>query len=515
MENLIKLFAEESNIKKNTISIHNFADPFVKIIMKEIDSNCDIRLNNDLRDSIKKNSKKEIFSYLPKVLITESYIYKLQKELDNDDMNRYIYSIYKDGCTLKKMLEIYPFLFKFLLKRCSYISNIYIDLINKISVDYPQLIESGLIDRGEKLLSIDRESGDSHSNGQKVMELKFDKHSIFYKPKNSNLTEILFSIQKWIESKSDLKFYQYKILNKDNYAYEEKVEHNFAEDSLTLNKYYYNFGATLALIYILNGTDYHFENIIAHHEFPVMIDNETLFNPALSNYNIDIHLLSTGMLPNKKYSIDFSSLTGSLTKQKILVEQLTETKESFVLEKRDFYIKKRKNQPSKEINFTYIYKKEKKHLLLGFKKLISVFIENKEDFLNSEVLKKIKNEKIRIVVRHTMYYHELLSKLFHPYHVQTLNTARTFLRNNLTQNDHLKQLESIEESQLINGDIPIFHMKMTANYLLENNLYIVSKKTPLEAFTDKIHDLKPKDLLLSENIVLKILNSYYEEDVYG
>ncbi|HEC2242339.1 TPA: hypothetical protein R1960_002575 [Staphylococcus delphini] len=76
MENLIKLFAEEeSNIKKNTISIHNFADPFVKIIMKEIDSNCDIRLNNDLRDSIKKNSKKEIFSYLPKVLITESYIY--------------------------------------------------------------------------------------------------------------------------------------------------------------------------------------------------------------------------------------------------------------------------------------------------------------------------------------------------------------------------------------------------------------------------------------------------------
>lgn len=512
MEHILNLFMSKNNIiKKEEFNMHNFVDPFVNLIMNNIDIECNSYLNKTLRDSIKKNCKKEIFSYFPKIIITEAKIFKLENELKNDDMKLYIYNLFNDKKQILNLTKIYPFMFHFIIERCENISAIYIDLLKKIKKDYIELVQVGLIEDGEELLKIDRNLGDSHNKGQKVMELKFTNTSIFYKPKNSNLTKVLFDIQNWIKSHSSINFYQYKILNKKDYAYEEKVEHKYVKNSLELDTYYYNFGVTLGLIYLLNGTDYHFENIISHGVHPVMIDNETLFNPALEDFQSDVHFLSLGMLPNTQNNIDFSALSGSLRSEKILVEQLVEKNNTFMLEKRDFFIKRRKNYPSKEINYIYIYEKEKKHLLLGFQDLLSVFIENKESFLNSGIVEELKNERIRIVLRHTMFYNELLTKLFHPYNVKTKSTARKFLRKYLNKNQKLQKVLNCEEEHLLNGDIPIFHMKMKNNYLDENINYIVSKSNPIQAFLKKINNLDSKNLLLSKNIILNILNNYYKE----
>ncbi|HDT6947486.1 TPA: DUF4135 domain-containing protein [Staphylococcus aureus] len=512
MENIIKLFMEEkNNITMKEISMHNFVDPFVTLIVKKIEKECNLSSNSSLKESIIKNCKTEIFSYFPKILITESNIFHLENNLKTDNMNIFISNIFKKKESICKMTQIYHFMFYFIIKRCQYISHIYIDLLNKLKKDRAALIQNGLISESDELIKIDRELGDSHNKGNKVMELKFSTTNIFYKPKNSNLTKILFDIQRWVESQCSITFYRYNILNREDYSYEEKVEHKYVNSSLELDKYYYNFGVTLGLIYLLNGTDYHFENIISHGIYPVMIDNETLFNPALEGYQPDIHFLSLGMLPNSQNNIDFSALSGSLKSEKILVEQLVEKNKSFVLEKRDFFIKRRKNYPSENITYSYIYMQEKKHILLGFKDLLSVFIKNKQDFLNTDIIQKLKGEKIRIVLRHTMFYNELLTKLFHPYNIQTKETAQKFLRKYLQKNSKLQTIWECEEEHLLNGDIPIFHMDMEKNHLEEEKNYIVSDSTPIDAFINKINNIDAKKMLLSKNVVLNILNSNYKE----
>ena len=47
-----------------------------------------------------------------------------------------------------------------------------------------------------------------------------------------------------------------------------------------MRRFYHRQGALLALLYVLDGTDMHYENLIAVGEQPVLVDVETLFHPS-------------------------------------------------------------------------------------------------------------------------------------------------------------------------------------------------------------------------------------------
>ena len=65
------------------------------------------------------------------------------------------------------------------------------------------------------------------------------------------------------------------------YGWLRFVEHTPCADLTEVDRFYRRQGVLLALLHALDGTDVHFENIIAAGDQPVLIDIETLFQPLL------------------------------------------------------------------------------------------------------------------------------------------------------------------------------------------------------------------------------------------
>lgn len=510
MDNLNKAYINYP--LQNNVSIVDFINPFVQntltLISKRIDSQ---KMSASLSKSIKENCQKELFPYIAKVIVTEFEVYKIQKSNFSLSMENFIKDIFRDKNTINTLTDIYPYLFFTLFRQSKYIAEAYIEILTNLKQDKKELVEIGLLDKEEELISINRDAGDGHQNYQKVVELKFTKHSIFYKPKNSIVTLKLFKIQKWIEERSSIRFYRYKILNKENYAYEEQVRHIQVQTKSDINKFFYNFGVNLGLIYILNGSDYHFENLIAHKTYPVMIDNETLFNPGISKINSYHHLLYSGMLPNHNSTYENSALSGSYYDQVIDIEQLTEKEGNYAIEKKEFHVERKKNNPNSEISLKDIYKNKLKYIQSGFEDLLNIFLSNKQDFLNSGILESMKNEKIRIVPRPTKLYTEILQKLTHPYNIKTKETAEKFIQHALSSANSQKELINSEKEQLLNGDIPIFHVCMTNNQLIEVPEFIIANHSPYTYVTKKIKSLNNQDISDGITNISKILNESYQK----
>jgi lantibiotic modifying enzyme len=84
-----------------------------------------------------------------------------------------------------------------------------------------------------------------------------------------------------------------------------------------VRRFYERQGAYLALLYALEATDFHSENLIAAGEHPVLLDLEALFHPRvggidltqaeqLAGNTMNYSVLRVGLLPNRIWSNDES-----------------------------------------------------------------------------------------------------------------------------------------------------------------------------------------------------------------
>jgi lantibiotic modifying enzyme len=83
----------------------------------------------------------------------------------------------------------------------------------------------------------------------------------------------------WLNERgAPLPFKVLEVLDRSTHGWVEFVEHLPCRDHDEARRYYERAGMLLCLIYVLEGTDCHHENIIASGEYPVLIDAETLMH---------------------------------------------------------------------------------------------------------------------------------------------------------------------------------------------------------------------------------------------
>ncbi|WP_142353857.1 DUF4135 domain-containing protein, partial [Bacillus velezensis] len=70
-------------------------------------------------------------------------------------------------------------------------------------------------------------------------------------------------------------------LDQGEYGWQEYVQSEPCDNIEQVRNYYYQFGMHLGFIYAFQGSDFHFENIIACRDKPVLVDLETLFQSSL------------------------------------------------------------------------------------------------------------------------------------------------------------------------------------------------------------------------------------------
>ena len=105
---------------------------------------------------------------------------------------------------------------------------------------------------------------------------------IVYKPKDLQNRGNLSGVHSVAEPKAlVLSLRTTRVLVRDGYGYVEYIAHQGCETVDQFKNFYRRAGMQLCLLYALQATDFHNENVIACGDYPVLVDLEALFHPEV------------------------------------------------------------------------------------------------------------------------------------------------------------------------------------------------------------------------------------------
>ncbi|MBW4623879.1 MAG: type 2 lantipeptide synthetase LanM family protein [Cyanosarcina radialis HA8281-LM2] len=172
-----------------------------------------------------------------------------------------------------------------------------------------------------QVADIETSLSDPHHRGRTVILLVFESGlKLVYKPKDLSLEVAFNQFLNWCNQHSQLlDFKVVRVLNRDRYGWVEYVEHQPCSDEAAADRFYQRAGMLLCVLYVLRGTDCHYENLIASGEHLVLVDLETLLHheaklmensPSLQEFETAAgqflwdSVLRTGLLPRWDFSSD-------------------------------------------------------------------------------------------------------------------------------------------------------------------------------------------------------------------
>ena len=160
-------------------------------------------------------------------------------------------------------------------------------------------------------------AGDRHRQGRSVLIATFSSgFQLVYKPRSLAVDAHFQSLLSWINARSDrLSFRTLKVLNRTRYGWLEFVTAHSCTTQDDVQRFYERQGAYLALLYAVQATDFHAENLIAAGEQPILVDLESLFHPPmgesdaskanlLASEKVAYSVLGIGLLPQRVWGND-------------------------------------------------------------------------------------------------------------------------------------------------------------------------------------------------------------------
>lgn len=270
----------------------------------------------------------QLIPKMRKTLITEINFFKESDQLTADSSEgRFIdyAKILNTKTGRQHFFDKYPLLIRQLVETTNNWQDQSIRVVQRLANDYEQICQSLFKESSDKvgvLTKLQFGAGDVHNGGQTVAIISFKSgNKLVYKPRSLATDQHFQILLNWINHKTDLGFAQLSLLNKDDYGWVEFIAHNSCTTKDEVLDYYYRIGGYLAVLYTLEATDFHYENIIACGSQPYLIDLESFFHPYFSvsgmetNQSMDSSVLRTGLLPNEigaadtDEGIDISGLT--------------------------------------------------------------------------------------------------------------------------------------------------------------------------------------------------------------
>jgi type 2 lantibiotic biosynthesis protein LanM len=145
--------------------------------------------------------------------------------------------------------------------------------------------------------------GDRHHGGRTVTILTFGSgRRLVYKPRSLAVDAWFQELLLWLNGRgADPQLLPLKVIDRGAHGWMELVEAASCASPRQIERFYERQGAWVALLYALEANDFHWENLIAAGEHPVLVDLETLFQPlpsgGLGEDPLSMTVLRTGLLP--------------------------------------------------------------------------------------------------------------------------------------------------------------------------------------------------------------------------
>jgi len=415
--------------------------------------------------------------------------------------------------------------------------NVLREFLQHLGNDMPALQAEFLGPRPLKLDSI-KASGDSHQQGHQVCVLTFTASKgakrlkkLVYKPRSLAIDVAFNAFVNWVNHQSKIQLKTYRVLNQGSYGWCEFVQHNACRDLKAVKRFYRRAGMLMAVLYLLGTTDMHHENIIAHGEFPIIVDLETTLKPEWdprgTTTDTDYHptLLEMLMLPTRvgisdeSVGTEISALAckgGETYSQKGHHYDNPET-DKLKLSRRKFKVQASQNRPfirsGQSIDNIAQYEP---HILKGFTDTYRLLIEKRDVLLSDDSpLSVFKNSKLRLVLRATSDYSKLLYESYHPLLLAKAEDRQkhlNWLEEIVEYLPHFKSVISHELHDLQECNIPIFYQQVDADQItcsrgstITLNGYVSGWQSLQRHLT---HLLNNRNLVLQQAIIRGAFSAY-------
>ena len=378
----------------------------------------------------------------------------------------------------------------------------------------------------DMIVSIETNLGDSHNGGKSVLIfVDSNNNKIVYKPRELAPEKLFLHIINWINSTNFVKYELKapKLLVKKSYGWQEFIEYKSCMSEEEVKAYFYRVGIFLALFYVTRCGDLHYENIIAHGEFPMFVDMETIMSNDLEEKNnykesiintfiqeINQSVLGTMLLPRNMESqimdIDISGLTGKggVKSNKIINYKLVNHGSDQIHLEPYYAITQKalnrvvlKNEYMEPSNYC-------NNIEEGFRDGYGLLKKYKCDFIKVISMPNVNQGIYRQVLRTTHVYGKFLEAAHHPRYLQTSNDRKHLIE--LLYQSSLKRIEENPKEEirvkeeiksLIQEDIPYFGCDMKSKDLYSNGRIIIKnyyQKSIFEQVKNRINGLNEKDM---------------------
>ncbi len=330
----------------------------------------------------------------------------------------------------------------------------------------------------KNIASISFGAGDTHRGGKSVAIITLkDSRKLVYKPRNINIDVQFAKLFEVVEKDLAMGFKTARIIAKgEEFGFFEYIPYEECQDDDEVNLYYRRLGGILCLLYVLDATDFHYENIISKGGYPYLIDLESFFHPYFpimgvgANQALDKSILRVGILPtsvNDDFEISGVADVQNMKSPILNQDFKYSSKGEVLLERNQRLLEGGKNVPLLNGKKQLLDKKRINFLTEGFKEVYHYVLKNREKFVIW--LANCKYSEIRVLFRNTANYVHLLNESTHPDILKSETTYKFFFEKWLSavKKDFppIEKIIKYEVNDLENRNIPMFTTKLNSKKL--------------------------------------------------
>lgn len=368
---------------------------------------------------------------------------------------------------LGRLLSNLPVLARLLTATSIWAVDATVELLDRLRADYDSLSSTFGTSGGLGPVSEARAGlSDPHHHQRTVWHLRFNSgRDVIYKPRSVAVETHFQTLISWCNDRGAVpRLAGINVLQGQGYGWVEFVRPRPCETEDEVQHFYVRIGEYLALVYLLGGVDFHYGNLIACGDQPVLVDLEGLFSNEprfLDQPAPPFSVLSTGFLPTSLGEADCSALGTrpgvSLREQLPVWANPCTDRMALSLEAPTFRSPANLPQLGSSCVEPARYVS---HLLNGFHAMYRLLTANREELQSdSGVLAAFRDDDVRYIARSTRSYNTILWGGHHPdalvsglEHDRALD--RLWIGSAVLP--HLTQLIELEHEALWREDIPLF-----------------------------------------------------------
>ena len=203
---------------------------------------------------------------------------------------------------LAALVEEFPALGRALADTAAQMAAVWQETMSHLAADWAAVRDAlGQPSGPDRLVGMVGGLGDTHNGGRTVIRLHFERGpDVIYKPRPMAVDAHFQELIGWIAARGLASPPRtVTVVDRSDHGWMEAVTAAPCRTAAEVESYFRRLGVLLLLLYVVDGTDMHSENLIAAGEHPVLVDLETLFQAGPASVSQDSSAIAGRGAPSR------------------------------------------------------------------------------------------------------------------------------------------------------------------------------------------------------------------------